>query len=114
MSSALPPESPRPAEHFPTEAAPRATPPERLVRALATAAGARGTGPFLDRDGELHVAICDFVRALKVAGAPPEGVVVAVKAVASRAGLPHFGVPEDTPLIERIVRWCIEEYYRAS
>ena len=113
MSSALPPDSPRPSESDPA-AAPRAAPPERLVRALVTAAGARGTGSFLDRDGELHAAICEFVRALKVGGAPPEAVVVAVKGVASRAGLPHFGVPEDTLLIECVVRWCIEEYYRAS
>jgi len=112
MSSALPPESPRATEPNPAVGAARAAPPERLVRALVTAAGARGAGSFLHRDGELHAAICEYVHSLKGAGVPPEAVIVAVKGVAGRAGLPHFGVPEDTLLIERVVRWCIEEYYR--
>jgi hypothetical protein len=68
----------------------------------------------------LKERVCAVVDDLKVAGWPPERVIVAVKQVATDAGLsPSRGVLNGaTALNERdgfiveMVRWCIERYYR--
>ena len=78
------------------------------------AAGAHGTEGFKEKVDELRSSLCDYVQTLKEAGLPAEAVVIAVKGLAARAGLPHSGVRADTLLVERVVRWCIEEYYRPA
>jgi len=41
-------------------------------------------------------------------------VLVAVKAAAAAVGLVHRGQGEPNQELERVVRWCISEYYRAG
>lgn len=80
----------------------------RAVRAALVA----GASP-----AELRGIVCDYVRALKRAGLPPEQALKRVKAV--------VGVPTVTPLPERglspadrlagdVVEWFVAEYYRAD
>ena len=78
----------------------------RLVRAAGAASASD------EASSELHAAVCEYVAQLKAQRLPPERVVVAVKQALTRAGLPRYRKPLDVFLIERAVRWCIEEYYR--
>jgi len=64
---------------------------------------------------ELRSALRDFIVRLKTEGAPPERVVVAVKAAVAQgalaAGFPHDGRREAAVLTERVVRWAVLAYY---
>ena len=84
-------------------------PPEGLLRALRSAAEAEPP-----KVAELREAACAYTRACREAGLPSERVVVAVKAAAAAAGLGHHGLGARNPRLERVVRWCIEEYYRET
>ena len=83
--------------------------PEALRRALVTAAV---THEF--EDEALHEAVCEYVRDLRERGFTPESVVIAVKQAVHRSTLgltPHYVERRDsTILLDRVVRWCIEEY----
>jgi hypothetical protein len=84
--------------------------PEGLRRALVAAAATRDySAP------ELHEEVCGYVRDLRDRGHPPETVVVAVKRAVRGAtvGLSPYKVERRhaADLLERVVRWCIEEYY---
>ena len=82
--------------------------PAALIEALAVAAESP--------EGEhaaLRCAVCDYTREMRVAGHPPERVLVAVKTIASR-GVVGPRVDEQANLVDRIVKWCIAEYYRAD
>ena len=66
----------------------------------------------------LRAAVCTYVRLLKDANFPPERVLVSVKRLANAGGVPDSndhrpGLQRDT-LMERIVDWCIAEYYRGD
>jgi len=84
--------------------------PEALRRALALAAAANEAA-----DDELRDAVRDYVHSLKAGGLPPETVVVAVKSAIHRStrGLtPTYHERRDAAqLLDRVVRWCIEEYF---
>lgn len=89
---------------------------ERLLRAVTSAAR--------DADaptGELRDALRAHVGELKACGYPPERVLIAVKMVTAQAGvrrrgpLADVGQPfadPDTALADRVVTWCVEEYFR--
>ena len=65
----------------------------------------------------LREAACEYVRALRERGESPESVVVAVKDVLRRASNgqtpTHDSRREADTLVERVVTWCISEYYRS-
>jgi hypothetical protein len=89
---------------------------ERLILAVVRAAReARTTTP------ELRDAVCDYVSELKERGYPPERVLVVVKALVAEAGIRKGRMPAvaasldpETEIIERVVAWCIEDYFPAS
>ena len=85
--------------------------PPRLRRALAAAMRVRGELPAVLSE-EVHEAVCEYVGQLKRHGLPPERALVAVKCALDDAGVRHrYGSPHEV-FTERVVRWCIEEYYK--
>ena len=98
------------------EGPPTSGPPsaESLREAFRFALGGRQPADF----ERLRLAACDFVRELRVRGLSPEATVVAVKDVLRRdisGQTPtHDSRREADALVERVVTWCIEEYYRSE
>src|SRR4051812_31311875 len=66
----------------------------------------------------LRVTACEYVRDLRTRGVPPESAVVAIKDVLRRAITgqtpTHDSRREAEALVERVVTWCIAEYYRTE
>lgn len=60
---------------------------------------------------QLRAAVCEYTDCLRDSGAPPERVVIAVKTAAAPA-LTHLPVHAHQATVERLVQWCIAEYYR--
>ena len=58
----------------------------------------------------LHRLVCNVVDELKADGMSPEHVMLAVKGVAYEAKL-GLG---SAPLIERLVKWCLDQYFKSS
>jgi len=76
--------------------------------------------PLLDAHRpELRQRVCAVVDEFKLAGWPPERVIVAVKQIANDAGLSSTRhvlaatsvLSEQEAAIVHIVRWCVERYY---
>jgi hypothetical protein len=91
-----------------------ATSERGIVAAVRAARDARAATP------ELRDVVCDHVRELKRRGYPPERVLIAVKGLLREAGVTKTGPLADrgsallgpeTELVERVVAWCIEEYF---
>jgi hypothetical protein len=84
--------------------------PDALRRALVSAAERRDYS-----SAELHAEVCGYVRDLRESGLPPETVVIALKHAVrdSTLGLSPGRAERrhSSELLERVVRWCIEEYY---
>lgn len=77
------------------------------------------TGAFYrrgDRDitEELRDAVCAFVRDQREAGTLAEAVVIAVKRIIDLADVRSVRTLERRTLTERVVTWCIAEYYRGD
>jgi hypothetical protein len=89
--------------------APAPAPPSELTQVLRVAAAAPRETP-----AALQPRLCEYVRVLKASGAHPEGALIAVKSAAHSAGIGPSTDPEMRTLFESIVRWCINEYYRAD
>ena len=96
---------------------PFATSQRRILAAIRAAREARAATP------ELRDAVCDHVRELKRRGYPPERVLIAVKALLSEAGVRKTGplagggsatLGPETGIVERVVAWCIEEYFSTT
>ena len=87
--------------------------PDDLRRALT---GAAATGDY--GGAGVHEAICGYVRELRGRGLPPEAVVIAVKAAVRGTTIGPSSRQLDRrrsgELLDRAVRWCIEEYYTES
>jgi hypothetical protein len=62
----------------------------------------------------LRASICAFVREQRNAGAHAEDVVIALKRVIDVVDVRPGRVLERRALTERVVTWCIAEYYRAD
>jgi hypothetical protein len=66
----------------------------------------------------LRVCACEYVRELRWRGVSPEAAIVAVKDVLRRAVSGHTPTHdsrrEADALVERVVTWCIAEYYRTE
>ena len=60
--------------------------------------------------GPLHEKVCAVVDELKAEGMKPEHVILAVKGIAYEA---QMG-PASWRLIETLVKWCLEQYFKAS
>jgi len=58
----------------------------------------------------LHEKVCAVVDAMKDKGMLPEHVLLAVKGIAYEA---HLGTASGA-LVERMVVWCLDQYFRAS
>jgi hypothetical protein len=65
----------------------------------------------------LHAAIGDCVRCLRLQGMTPEATLLTMKAFIRHTAAKHPAagrhsqwLPE--PLLENIVRWCINDYFR--
>jgi hypothetical protein len=71
------------------------------------------TGEPLAED-EVHGAVCEYTRALRLAGAPPETALIAVKSAACPPGLTSVRTAPERARLTRIVQWCIAEYYRGD
>jgi hypothetical protein len=84
---------------------------DRLRRAIAHAFHARTDHDVTD---ELRDAVCAFVRGQREAGTRIEEVVIAVKAAVDLADLRPIRTIERRELTERVVTWCISEYYRGD
>jgi hypothetical protein len=84
--------------------------PDALRRALVSAAEQRDYS-----SASLHAEVCEYVRGLRDRGLPPEAVVIAVKHAVreSMLGLAPYQMERhhSSDLVDRVVRWCIEEYY---
>lgn len=72
-------------------------------------------------DHGLQERVCAVVDDLRALGWPPERVIVAVKQVAEDAGVRGSrnvlrvsgGLTGADQILQNIVRWCIEHYYRS-
>jgi hypothetical protein len=61
---------------------------------------------------ELHQAVATFVASAKLTLTPPQDVIASLKAQLHRDAQPHMGAEEFPRLVEFVVGWGIEEYYR--
>ena len=84
---------------------------DALRAAIVKAFHSRG-----DRDtsDDLRDAVCEYVRGRRGAGTRAEEVVIAVKRIIDLADLRPIRTVERRALTERLVTWCIAEYYRAD
>ena len=69
--------------------------------------------------GALESAVGECVRNLKAQGMSPEAMIVTMKAFIRHTVVMHppaerAVTPLPDPLMENIVRWCINEYYRKT
>ena len=87
---------------------------ESLARALSSPPGEW-------EEKKLRDEVCSVVEELKAAGWPPERAIVAVKEIATEAGLEQSrnvlmlnrDLDARDALLVKVVRWCIECYYDA-
>ena len=77
--------------------------------ASAIAAHVRGAPP-----PDLRHAVGGFVARAKRTLTPPQDVIASLKANVQREAQPHMAASEFPRLVELVVGWGIEEYYRES
>ena|SRR2546423_10477053 len=65
-------------------------------------------------DKAVETAVCDAVRELRDAGAPPEAAVVVLKALLEQAHIHPAGPVKPPALYEAAITWCIDEYFREA
>jgi hypothetical protein len=61
---------------------------------------------------DLRKAVAMFVAGAKRTMTPPQDVIASLKAHVQRDAQPHVGAEEYPRLVELVVGWGIEEYYR--
>ena len=59
--------------------------------------------------GTLQQKVCAVVDELKATGMSPEHIMLVVKGIASESR-----VDPSSPLVEQMVKWCIEQYFKES
>jgi hypothetical protein len=62
-------------------------------------------------DDALKGAVCDAVSELRDGGAPPETVVVVLKALLEQAHIHQAVINRRPALYEAVIAWGIEEYF---
>ena len=90
---------------------PRESHAERLRLAIGSAFHGRGEQEITE---ELRNAVCAYVRDQRAAGTRAEEVIIAVKRIIDLAEFRPIRTLERRALTERVVTWCISEYYRAD
>jgi hypothetical protein len=84
------------------------------IRHLLAALGHEGAEPTIV---ELHLAVCERVRAMRDEGAHPETVLAAMKKLAASA-IGDSGTiraersAQASALVAQVGQWCIAEYFR--
>lgn len=63
---------------------------------------------------DLRQAVGGFVARAKRTLTPPQDVIASLKANVQREAQPHMAASEFPRLVELVVGWGIEEYYRES
>jgi hypothetical protein len=63
---------------------------------------------------ELRHGVATFVADAKRTMTPPQDVIASLKAHVQREAQPHLGAEAYPRLMELVVGWGIEEYYRES
>ena len=61
---------------------------------------------------DLRQAVAAFVADAKRTVTPPQDVIVSLKAHAQRDVQPHMGAEDFRLLVQTVVGWGIEDYYR--
>jgi hypothetical protein len=61
---------------------------------------------------ELREAVTTFVANAKLVLTPPQDVIASLKAQVRRDAQPHMGAEEYRRLVDLVVGWGIEDYYR--
>nr|ASV46937.1 hypothetical protein [uncultured bacterium] len=88
---------------------------EVLARADAVAdASERAVEASLALRAQLRASVTAYVRHLRADGAPPERMLVLVKAAVSESAPPELDPVEAHALMEDVVRWSVEAYYHAA
>jgi hypothetical protein len=77
--------------------------------AVAIAAHLRGAPR-----GDLRQAVATFVGDAKRTMTPPQDVIASLKAHVQREAQPHMGAEEFPRLVQVVVGWGIEDYYREA
>ena len=93
----------------------------KVIALRASLARALSSPPQDWEEKSLHDEVCSVVEDLKAAGWPPERAIVAVKEIATEAGLEQSrnvlmlnrDLDARDALLVKVVRWCIECYYDA-
>jgi hypothetical protein len=83
---------------------------ELLRQALADLAPAQYEAAATGKVSSLHEKVCAVVDEMRAEGMKPEHVVLAVKGIAFEA---RMG-PGSWKLIETMVKWCLEQYFKNS
>lgn len=97
-----------------------------MMNELNTADHARVRAPIIDEglataiaahlqgrtQPELRQAVGSFVAKAKRTMTPPQDVIASLKANVQREAQPHMPANEFPRLVELVVGWGIEEYYR--
>ncbi len=99
--------------HHPARAEPSPPHLATLATRIADAIGDAAAAP-LDDDHGLRDAVCEYTAALRDAGYPPEQALAAVKTAVNP--LVNQARLDDgaRDAVERVVQWCIHEYYRTA
>ena len=87
-----------------------------LVNTAARVRAAFATRPI--NDEVLKAAVCAYADEAKRLGWPVERVIIEIKRISeAEGGLVHRSDPidriEGQRIVERVVTWCVEHYYRA-
>ena len=94
-------------------------PPDRMRDALATLLQSAANDDAIE-ESAVRGAVFAYVRQLRAAALPPERVLVTIKGVANRSGVPDSRHDDLTPstgragLMRKVVGWSIEAYYRVD
>ena len=99
-------------QHAPLGASASAADLAALINRASAASGA----VRMEALNNLRTAVSTLAVRLKDQGAPPERVLVAVKAAVGANRRGHAGATTDAreALVADVVRWCITAYYRGD
>jgi hypothetical protein len=77
-----------------------------IVRSLDAAQARRNFDP-----GEAHAAVAACARAARVAGVPPEKLIIELKRLMREVALPEMRAWYRSVLTDRVIVWAIEAFY---
>lgn len=96
------------------EPTPGADRPDAL-RALLARALQTGAAGIIGGVDVLRESVCTYAQRQRADGVPAERVVIQLKELMQvSANRARFLDSEQRALVDSVIRWCIEEYYRAD